>query len=115
VRTIHETRVEFGFAAPVPRGHTVRLLRIENPDAERAGILVDETAGVVYCDESVSFLLNAPDAPENPMRRATTLGWRVIEDGRARVRAAVVMTGSDGAVRTSLFHEALPPSDGPYR
>lgn len=111
------TRLDLPFAAPVPRGHSVVLLRIQHADDGRAGTaLIDATTGVVYCEESMFGLFAFATAASEPARVAQGLGWEIVEQLAGRAAGATVATSRsprEASVRTCLF---LDTSEAPpYR
>lgn len=110
---------ELPFLAPIPRGHEVLVVGLlRAPTAtEPSWLVVDRTAGILYCGENLwGPLGQSAEAASDPVAVLTRWSWRVARSATGRVRAALVASsdvGDSNFARTRLFLE--PEGAGPYR
>lgn len=111
--------VRLEFLAPVPRGHDVLVSWFkQQPDATSESVVVlDRTAGVLYCDESTWGPLGTAElALRDPIAVLTRWTWVLTRSLSGMSGGALVSTkdrGESNHVRTDLFVEEGAPS--PYR
>lgn len=112
-----ETQVlEIPFVAAVPRGHEVLVAWLKrSPDETRESALVlDRTAGVLYCDPSLWGPLGRdPRVLHDPVAVLTRWTWVVTRSTTGIAAGAVVLTTSSGEsndAQTRLFVQSAAAS-----
>ncbi|MBS2018240.1 MAG: hypothetical protein JST00_35550 [Deltaproteobacteria bacterium] len=107
------------FLAPVPRGHDVVVtwFKQHGDSPDECLVVVDLTAGVLYCDENTWGPLGTTElALRDPVTVLTRWSWVLTRSLSGVSGGALVSTkdrGEGNHVRTDLFVEPGPPA--PYR
>ncbi|APR80708.1 Hypothetical protein A7982_06055 [Minicystis rosea] len=110
--------LELPFVASVPRGHEILVAWLSHsPDAkDETALVLDRTAGILYCDPSLWGPLGRdPRVLQDPIAVLTRWTWTVTRSITGIAAGAVVVTTSRGDsndARTRLFVQGLA---APYR
>jgi hypothetical protein len=91
---------ELTFLAPVPRGNDVHVVAMRrDPDSEDlVWLVLDRTAGIVYCGEQLWGPLGASAAAiaTDPVAALTRWSWTVARSVSGQVVAALVVSSDIG-------------------
>jgi hypothetical protein len=111
---------EIPFLAPVPRGHDVLVVWFKRtPEApnESAALVLDQTGGILYCDDTLWGPLGTdPRASTDPVGVLTRWSWTVTRSYNGTVQGCAVSTkdrGDSNHAKTRLFVERT--NSTPYR
>ncbi|MBX3250976.1 MAG: hypothetical protein KF901_27615 [Myxococcales bacterium] len=105
--------IEFPFLAPVPRGHEV-FFAILTQSAERASLVLDRTARLIYTLEALFTTVGTqPAIFSDPIPTLEAQGWTV-ERAQAGVSHGAIVLSHDrrNRARTRLF---VGPAPSAYR
>jgi hypothetical protein len=109
---------ELPFLAPVPRGHDVLVvsLRRTPDDPSLSRFVLDQTDGVLYCDEKLWGAFGRDVlATQNPLGVLTRWSWVVEKAATGRVAGVMISTKNWGDTNHSETRLFVEPMGAPYR
>ncbi len=110
--------LDLPFVAAVPRTHDVLVawLKRSPDDTREAAFVLDRTAGVLYCDESLSGPLGRdPRALADPIAALTRWTWTVTRSIAGVAAGSIVVTTSNGDSNNAQTRLFVEPPATPYR